>query len=290
MAARKFNVFIFLSIGGCVLSIIVCGISVGTQDWYNGVTKTEPLPPNATYQKIMTQIKHGLFQGYKIKFPTQHKFPLYVTCLASEGLCMFSCGRDGESREIDIQNLFENQKADDTTLCPDGEFTEDADRPDEVENDSDEDVDPVFLSFALWLTTLIFLGGGILFALIGAALGLYNTFSAPFQPILSVFGLYIWNGIAAGCILVCMIVWGVAFSTNLNKTAAVSETLNGPDALNSEGQGSLGYSYWILIVAEIFHLANIAALRYRTWKIADLEKNNTKIMDNEKIQGEILLF
>jgi len=144
------------------------------------------------------------------------------------------------------------------------------------------------MNFALYLVVLIFLGLAIFFAALGGGLALYNTYRTPVSPILSVFGLYIWNGISAACTLLAMIVWIVQFSVNLRKNAAVSDTLTG--LYTSNGKGSLGISFWILILAILSSLANIGILKYRSWKIERMERANVKVMTEELTSGNILLF
>ena len=48
----------------------------------------------------------------------------------------------------------------------------------------------------LWFLTIFFLVLGLVFTLVCAVLGAWNAFSNPFQTLLSVYGLVLWNGVA----------------------------------------------------------------------------------------------
>jgi len=98
------------------------------------------------------------------------------------------------------------------------------------------------MNHALHLIVIVFLGLAIFFSALGGGLALYNTYRTPVSPIMSIFGLYLWNGISAACTLLAMLMWIIVFATNLRKNAAVSDTLNG--FYISKGKGSLGVSFW----------------------------------------------
>lgn len=58
-------------------------------------------------------------------------------------------------------------------------------------------------------------------------------------------GLHIWNGCAAGCAAMTLILWGAAFADYLSRNVAVTDTLvAGNGAYVSDGLAALGYSYW----------------------------------------------
>lgn len=60
----------------------------------------------------------------------------------------------------------------------------------------DGEPDPTFINFGLYVTTIMFLMLGMIFAIISGALALYNTYRTPYQQVLSVMGLYVWNGVS----------------------------------------------------------------------------------------------
>jgi hypothetical protein len=285
MASRKFNNLIFLTILGSILSIVVLGASVGTNNWYESKAVS-------TGSDIITEttIQYGLFAGSKdVSIDSQNPRPydLKVVCNPQENACMFSCGWNSENRRSDLDSFLGGGSIRDTEFCINNI------PPSALSEDRLNDATPLpeidkslFLNFALWLMTLIFLFGGILFSVVAGTLALYNTYRAPSQTILSVDGIYIWNGLSAVCSLMVMILWGVAFSIGLKKNSAVSQTLSEQWETRSS---KLGYSFWIIILAELLCLANIGILRYRKWKILQIE-NSHHVVDEKKTNPEVLLF
>ena len=61
MAVRRQINYIYLTIVCCCFSITICGVSLGTEHWYNGLATTA----NSAALKI--EINYGLFKGSKIK-------------------------------------------------------------------------------------------------------------------------------------------------------------------------------------------------------------------------------
>lgn len=60
----------------------------------------------------------------------------------------------------------------------------------------------------------------------------------------SVFGLYIWNGIASGTTLITLILWGALFGSSLSRNIAVTDTLQSELTYSSNGLAQLGLCYW----------------------------------------------
>lgn len=60
----------------------------------------------------------------------------------------------------------------------------------------------------------------------------------------SVFGLYIWNGIASGTTLLTMILWGALYGSSLSQNIAITDTLASEFTYNSNGLAQLGLCYW----------------------------------------------
>ncbi|KAG4076047.1 hypothetical protein HA402_011521 [Bradysia odoriphaga] len=106
-------------------------------------------------------------------------------------------------------------------------------------NVADEVIDP-----GLWLTTIIFLSVAAIFSLFSAVMALVNIVFNPIEPVLSVFGLYIWNGVASGCALLTIILWGALFGSSLTQNIAVTDTLASEFTYSSDGLAQLGFCYW----------------------------------------------
>jgi hypothetical protein len=57
-------------------------------------------------------------------------------------------------------------------------------------------VDRKFISAGLWVSCILFLILALLAGVLAAAFAVVNTITNPVQPIMGVFGLYVWNSIA----------------------------------------------------------------------------------------------
>ncbi|CAG7730385.1 unnamed protein product [Allacma fusca] len=285
---RKFNNLIFFTIAGSILSIIILGVSFGTKNWYESKASVS----NNAITSTLT-VHYGLFAGAKTiqlnsgDLDAGQKRELKIVCEAKENACMFSCGYNSDVRKRNLVYYLEGgANSSDTTFCIETPSTSDISRFNRAGTFASNLDKSIFLNFALWLLTLLFLVGGILFSAISGILALVNTYRAPSQPILSVYGLYIWNGLSAGCTLMVMIFWGVAFGIGLKDHAAISDTLS--NGLKNDS-AKLGYSFWILLLPEFLCLANIGILRYRTWKIHQIETTH-RVVDDKITNHETLLF
>lgn len=221
-----------------------------------------------------SQIHYGLFSGYLTRFlfttPTYHK--LTLTCLYDENACIYSCQTAKDLRENEITRIL---AGDQLYNCPNiprnleqrttrnytpRNFSRSAQTL-QRQNDfnaADEVIDP-----GLWLTTIIFLSVAVLFSLFSAVMALVNIAFNPIEPVLSVFGLYIWNGIASGCTLMTVILWGALFGSSLSQNIAVPDTLRSELRYDSSGLAQLGFCFWLLLIPMIFHAANIGILYWR---------------------------
>lgn len=75
-----------------------------------------------------------------------------------------------------------------------------------------------------------------------AGLSIWNTVSNPYQVYFSIYGLYIYNAIAAGSLLLSMILWGAMFAQDLTHNIPSYKTLK--EKFSTDGLAQLGYSYW----------------------------------------------
>ncbi|ODN00715.1 Clarin-3 [Orchesella cincta] len=281
MAARKLHVLIYATIANCCLFLVVCGVALGTNKWFS--TSTE-----AAVGGITVSTSYGLFVGEKTKnnVGSRTKYSLKIVCQGSN--CMFSCGQSSDARKQDIEDLLAGKGEADGNICSDIYVPATYNLNNAIRQAQDGAPERVFINFGLYLATIAFIALGMIFAIVAGVLALYNTYRTPIQPVLSVSGLYVWNGIAAASILLAMIMWIIQLSARLRKNAAISDTLSGSH--DSSGVGSLGISFWVLILAIIFAIANIGVIRYRTWKIVKLEENNVRVMTEKLESGDILLF
>ena len=122
-----------------------------------------------------------------------------------------------------------------------------------------------FLSAGLWLTTVIFLSATIAFALMSGLLSLINIWWHPVNFLFSVFGLYIWNGIAIGLCSLTMIFWASLYLIFITNNIAITDTLRITPHYTSTDLANLGYSFWILFVTIVCHVLNIGLIYYRSY-------------------------
>lgn len=224
-----------------------------------------------------SQIHYGLFSGYLTRFifatsPTYHK--LTITCLYERNACIYSCQTSQDLREDELRRLLAGTGL---YACPNAPRSLERQiqttpnytpanysaltslhRQSGMFNAANEVIDP-----GLWLTTLIFLSVAALFSLLSAVMALVNTVFNPVEPILSVFGLYIWNGIASGSTLMTIILWGALFGSSLTQNIAIPDTLTSEYTYSSDGLAQLGFCYWLLLIPMIFHASNIGVLYWR---------------------------
>ncbi|KAK7080840.1 hypothetical protein SK128_020131 [Halocaridina rubra] len=123
--------------------------------------------------------------------------------------------------------------------------------------------EPEFMSYGLWAGTIACLVIAMVFAVVGALFAVINTATTPVEAITGVPGLYLWNGMAALFSLICVILWGVQFSLHLTSNVLLYDAPNGWTTKNME---VLGYSYWLVVVAIVVHIANIVIIYVGTYE------------------------
>lgn len=131
-----------------------------------------------------------------------------------------------------------------------------------------------FLSAGLWLTTVIFMSLSCVLALISGFFSMINIIFNPYRMLTSTFGLYIWNGIAAGLVLLTMIIWLSLHLIFISNNIAITDTLGVEAIYSSNGLASLGFSYWIMFVSIFCHLINIALVYYRDYVLQNEPKTS----------------
>ncbi|XP_037025690.1 uncharacterized protein LOC119067050 [Bradysia coprophila] len=253
-----------------ICSLIFVLVAFSVDKWIQAEAKSS----EAIYEN--SQIHYGLFSGYLTRFifatsPTYHK--LTITCLYEENACIYSCQTSKDLREDELRRLlagtglyscptvprnFEIKTETASYYTPTNDsLSLTLQRQNEL-NVADEVIDP-----GLWLTTIIFLSVAAMFSLISAVMALVNIVFNPVEPVLSVFGLYIWNGVASGCTLMTIILWGALFGSSLTQNIAVTDTLASEFTYSSDGLARLGFCYWLLLIPMVFHASNIGVLYWR---------------------------
>jgi len=258
-------ILLFTTFVVSICSLIVIIVAFSVDNWI--VAEAE----NTQSFIDNSKIHYGLFSGYLTRFvlsPSYHQ--LTMTCLYEENACFYSCQATAALREDELRRILAGA----TLLsCPitsrSGEIKISSNYTQTYysvpmilrqnsENIADDVIDP-----GLWLTTIIFLSVTAAFSIFSALMALVNIVYNPIQPIFSVFGLYIWNGIASGTTLITLILWGALFGSSLSRNIAITDTLAPQFEYNSNGLASLDFCYWLLLIPMVFHAANIGLLYWR---------------------------
>uniref|UniRef100_A0A8W7JGD7 Uncharacterized protein n=1 Tax=Anopheles albimanus TaxID=7167 RepID=A0A8W7JGD7_ANOAL len=257
MAKTKWNLLFATFILSCA-SLTVLIVSLCTPYWL----VSEAFESNA-YKN--SEINYGLFSGSLTQnfLPVPRYFDLTLTCLYSEYVCAYSCQDSEESRNEEVLLLLQGLRPADCPLrsarkrsvanhlIPRGAIQK-ADSHDRSE----------FINLGLWVSSVVFTGIACGFAGVSVIFAIVNVLFNPVEPILSVFGLYIYNGIAAGSSALAMILWGSLFGNTLKQNIGIPDTLT-KDLPYYTTNASLGVCYWLLFLPISFHIANIAILLWR---------------------------
>ncbi|XP_043189454.1 clarin-2-like isoform X3 [Amphibalanus amphitrite] len=122
--------------------------------------------------------------------------------------------------------------------------------------------EPEFMSYGLWLSTIVMLGAAIAFTLVAAMFAILNTATTPVETIFGVIGLYVWNAIAMVFELLALSLWGAQFHQHLQHSVLWRDELT--QQWTTDGMANLGYSYWLVFVAMFLHAVNMGVLWFGT--------------------------
>lgn len=194
-----------------------------------------------------------------------------VVCKVENNKCYYSCQQSSTDRDKEFEALL---NGDSFKQCsPSPKQTAGFD----VQVEREERTIGQFLSAGLWLTTVIFMSLSCVLALISGLFSMINIIFNPYRMLTSTFGLYIWNGIAAGLVLLTMIFWLSLHLIFITNNIAITDTLAADRLYSSDGLASLGFSYWILLVSIFSHLINIALVYYRDYLLQNAPKTSVVI-------------
>ncbi|EAU77089.1 AGAP002756-PA [Anopheles gambiae str. PEST] len=286
MAKTKWNLIFATFIVSCV-SLIVLIVSLCTPYWIT----SEAYESNASGN---SEINYGLFSGSLIQnfLPNSRYYTLTLTCLYHEYVCAYSCQEDEESRTEEVLQLLKGLPPAD---CPSSSsrmlpLVHRIDPPIFPQNrQASANIDRSnFINTGLWVSTVVFIGIAISFAAISASFSIINVLFNPIEPVFSVFGLYIWNGVALGSTALCMIMWGALFASTLADNIAITDTLTTQIPYSSDGLASLGVCYWILLLSILLHGLNVGLLLWRK-RIVNKEPPPTTI-DVDRSDLTIIMY
>ncbi|KAF0302816.1 uncharacterized protein FJT64_025144 [Amphibalanus amphitrite] len=276
---------VFTSFMVCCVVLALLSSSLATEYW---VTATGMAPKNASDSNPQptAEINLGLFKGQTVKnnLAGAQQFTLTLVCQKNESLCMYSCGKTAEDRADDIADLLYNNggsfkpgiSCDTKTLSTSrpaasggGGLLFSVSRslallPEQIVS-SVADVpqsEPEFMSYGLWLSTIVMLGAAIAFTLVAAMFAILNTATTPVETIFGVIGLYVWNAIAMVFELLALSLWGAQFHQHLQHSVLWRDELT--QQWTTDGMANLGYSYWLVFVAMFLHAVNMGVLWFGT--------------------------
>uniref|UniRef100_A0A182NN54 Claudin n=1 Tax=Anopheles dirus TaxID=7168 RepID=A0A182NN54_9DIPT len=286
MAKTKWNLLFATFILSCV-SLATLIVSLCTPYWISSEAYEQDAYKNS-------EINYGLFSGSLTQnfLPNPRYYDLTLTCLYREYVCAFSCQQDEEGRSDEILKLLKGLPP---TDCPvraskmlastdvSGIATSSLSRQTKVASDRSN-----FINTGLWVSAVVFIGIAISFAAISASFSIINVLFNPVEPIFSVFGLYIWNGVAIGATALCMVMWGALFASTLVDNIAITDTLTVQIPYSSFGLASLAASYWVLFLPMLMHGLNIGLLVWRRY-IINKEPPPTTI-DVDRSDLTIIMF
>ncbi|XP_064094117.1 uncharacterized protein LOC135206669 isoform X2 [Macrobrachium nipponense] len=286
---------IFASFIMCCLGASLMIASVATQFWFESGCKLggEESPDSQVY--------FGLFSG-KNTFKKLSVTQYYTKIVCDEGICMFSCAPTADLRRQHLEHVKEGTAEDfakdnckgvanmalmaqvpsagalplmtlsgrpqrhlEARAEGDPTTTDDPTTTESGNSSTTPHVptSPEFMSYGLWVGTISCLSIGMVFAVIGALFAVINTATTPVEFITGVPGLYIWNSMAAFFNLICVILWAVQFHQHLTRNVLLYDADSG---WTTEGMEVFGYSYWLVVVAIIVHIANIVIIFVGTYE------------------------
>lgn len=260
MAKTKWNLLFATFILSCG-SLAVLIVSLCTPYWISSEAYESSAFKNS-------EINYGLFVGSLTQnfLPNPRYYDLTMTCLYREYVCALSCQDTEESRTEEVLLLLKGLRPSDCPIRTSKSATASmSDKKTQLMNRQDLSVNDRsnFINSGLWVSTVVFLGIAIAFASASAAFSIINVLFNPVEPIFSVFGLFIWNGIVIASTALTMIMWGALFGSTLIDNIAVTDTLTIQIPYSSTGLASLGACYWVLFLPILLHCSNIGLLIWR---------------------------
>lgn len=140
-----------------------------------------------------------------------------------------------------------------------------------------------YMDYGLWVGTIACLSAGLLMAVVGALFAIVNTATTPVEAITGIPGLYVWNGLAAVCDMLTVILWAVQFHKHLTDNVLLYDA---NDGWTTKGMEVFGYSFWLVVVAIFVHVANIVIIAIGTWE----PKKKGHLQAPETKGGNIMLY
>uniref|UniRef100_A0A1L8DA18 Putative conserved plasma membrane protein n=1 Tax=Nyssomyia neivai TaxID=330878 RepID=A0A1L8DA18_9DIPT len=273
-------IFLFATFVISCGSLIMLIVSTTTTEWVKGRAESTAVGTTAALDA-----HYGLFSGSQILYilNVESHYDLAMTCSFGDNICGMSCQRTPEARIDEITKIFNGEIP---SECPISSARSNNGELDLNTRQQDVPSEKQFINAGLWLTTILFLCITIIFTFLCTVQSLANILSNPVWSIFSVYGLYIWNGLAIGFAVLTLILYGSLFAVYIRYNIAVRHTLTINTILSSDGLASLGFSYWILFGPIVLHSINIGLLLWRKWL---MEKEPPPVAINVKMHDSTAL-
>lgn len=256
MAKTKWNILFATFVLSC-LSLAALIVSFCTPYWVTAEAYEQTAYKNS-------DVQYGLFTGSLTRnvLATPVFYDLTLICLYEHNVCAYSCQKEESQRETELLAMLAGEKPEECPLATGRIIQPTVPTKSDRETPREE-----FINAGLWLTTVIFLGIATAFAGASASFSIINVLFNPVEPVFSVFGLYIWNGIVIGATVLVMIMWGALFGSYLSENIGITDTLTPEAPYKSAGMAALGASYWILFLPVVLHGGNVGLLLWRQYEI-----------------------
>ncbi|GJQ87349.1 hypothetical protein Trydic_g17395 [Trypoxylus dichotomus] len=298
---------IFVTFISSGIALILSVVALGTDQWVQADVNMTMSAVN----RITNRVNYGLFTGsYTRRVSTESEFQLItnelhnnimpspkhlcskVTCDFGENKCAMLCG-NGDIRSEYLQFLLSGSTSMDGYIrCSTRSLRTRSNLHTVADtllatSRADED-DPVrFINCGLWLSAIIFLCLSIIFGLAGTVLSVVNTVANPVETIFSTTGLFAYNCVACVCVVTVIVLFGVQFGLALTDNVAIFDTIS--DVANSDGQATIGYSFWLLLVPVIGYGTSTIVLAVRQYLI-NREPDPIVNLEDIKNDNTIILF
>ncbi|XP_028155681.1 clarin-3 [Diabrotica virgifera virgifera] len=268
------------------IGVLFTIISLATEQWV--YSDQAQLAVNASTDRYFSKIKYGLFQGTLRTGVTYNTVQISMTCIAKNNICAMLCAKNSTERFNILEDLYDNKgiHIQNDNECPMVASSTKLHNEFAVlrSTQASANKDRKFINFGVWISTIFFLSVSILFGLLAAGLSLYNTVSNPIQIYLSIYGIFIYNGIALGTVIIAVTVWGIFFQISIFHDIAIYYTLAGN--MESDKTAVLGYSYWLNIVPIVLYIVSITLLAVREYMVSHDPKQ--KIVQREEAGDPVI--
>eukprot|EP00092_Neocalanus_flemingeri_P036412 GFUD01039646.1.p1 GENE.GFUD01039646.1~~GFUD01039646.1.p1 ORF type:complete len:329 (-),score=79.49 GFUD01039646.1:31-1017(-) len=294
----RFKPEVFGSLPVAILCLMLVIVSIIFPFWLTSggavrpsETGTDQIGPTSP-PTFISDVSFGLLYGRKSR-TRGGTCTRTLRWVCSSGVCMLSCGKTGQDRKADIENILGmnnyTSSSGDEHFCPPcaentpdelfpsesvnpflGLMTDVSDTtvPSDATTPAGDDIlgDPSkhMVRQGMIITTQVFLVVGLLFTFINIVFTVVNIAHNPVSAIVGIDGLVAWNIIAGLMYLLVLLMWGSEYNIKLRRNLGISDTLRPGTELDSHS--SIGWCCLLLICPMMLHLGTGSLFAWRQWK------------------------